>query len=363
MKILHVITMLDVGGAEKLLVDLLPLLRDKGNQVDLLLFNGVDTPFKQVLRQKGIRIFELSHGKDVTKYFKEVYDPLHILRFKKYLNGYDIIHTHNSVCQYYVVISKLLFRSKVKLVTTEHSPNNRRRSILLFRPIDKWMYAQYSKVICIADKTRLNLDAYIGRKVNTCIIHNGVDIRRYVKPIKNISRQNSFIIIMVAALREEKDHETLIKAMAYLPGNYSLLIVGDGVKMQPLKDFSQRLSLSSKVTFTGSRMDIPDLLDQSDVIVLSSHWEGLSLSSIEGMASGRPFIASDVDGLREMVGGAGLLFPHGDDVALAQMIRKLCENPTMYSDVARACQARAKHYDIRIMADNYNNLYKTIIEK
>ena len=74
MKILHVITMLDIGGAERLLVDLLPLLRDKGLQVDLLVFNGVDTMLKDNIMQKGISVFEFSHGDNVKKYYKEVYD-------------------------------------------------------------------------------------------------------------------------------------------------------------------------------------------------------------------------------------------------------------------------------------------------
>lgn len=64
------------------------------------------------------------------------------------------------------------------------------------------------------------------------------------------------------------------------------------------------------------------------------------------MASGRPFIASDVDGLHEMVNGAGVLFPDGDHVALASAIRSLCENPEKYKAVAARCQARAKDYDI-----------------
>jgi glycosyltransferase involved in cell wall biosynthesis len=107
---------------------------------------------------------------------------------------------------------------------------------------------------------------------------------------------------------------------------------------------------------------VPELLESSDLIVLSSHWEGLSLSSIEGMASGRPFIASDVEGLREIVGGAGVLFPHGDSKTLAQKIQWLCENPDEYRAVARRCQARAQQYDISIMAQKYSDLYKSLVK-
>ena len=78
------------------------------------------------------------------------------------------------------------------------------------------------------------------------------------------------------------------------------------------------------------------------------------------MASGRPFIASDVDGLREVVKGAGILFPHGDYRQLAKEIKMLCENPIHYQVVAQECQNRAKQFDISIMAEKYNQLYRSI---
>ena len=361
MRILHVITMLDIGGAERLLVDILPLMRDAGHDVELLLFNGVDTPFKKELGDKGIKIHELSHGDDVKDYYKEVYDPFHIIRLRKYIHGYDIIHTHNFICQFYVALAHFLYQSSTSLVTTEHSSNNRRRTKKCFKPIDKLMYGHYASIICIADKTQQNLESYIGKKSNICTINNGVDVSRFMKPIKDISIKKEFIITMVAGLRTEKDHDTLLRAMTLLPANYHLLLVGDGVKAQELKELTKMYSISDKVTFMGPRMDIPEIYEISDIAVLSSHWEGLSLSSIEGMASGRPFIASDVDGLREIVGGAGFLFPHGDAQELANKIQWLCEHPNEYREVAKRCQERAKQYDISIMAENYLRLYNSIL--
>ncbi len=120
------------------------------------------------------------------------------------------------------------------------------------------------------------------------------------------------------------------------------------------------LQLEGRVRLLGIRTDIPDILAHSDVVVLSSHWEGLSLSSIEGMASGRPFVASDVDGLREIVKGYGILFPHQDYRALASAIQQLCENPVEYRRVAERCQAKAKQYDISLMAKKYNEVYQDL---
>ena len=94
--------------------------------------------------------------------------------------------------------------------------------------------------------------------------------------------------------------------------------------------------------------------------MLSSHWEGFGLVAVEGMASGRPFVASDVDGLHDIVGGAGEVFPAGDDKALATKIQWLCEHPDVYRDVATRCQQAAHRYDISITAEKYLDLYRSL---
>lgn len=222
------------------------------------------------------------------------------------------------------------------------------------------MYRRYAQIVCIGDKALDNLEEYLGKDGKARTIYNGVDTQRFIHPLKDITGQSDFVVTMVAAFRPQKDHETLLRAFKHLPANYHLQLVGDGDRINEMKELCHQLGLDDQVSFLGARMDVPDILDQSDVVVLSSHWEGLSLSSIEGLASGRPFVASDVEGLREVVGGAGVLFPQGDDKALAAEIKALCENPAHYSAVATACQNRAREYDISVMADAYNRLYESL---
>lgn len=356
MKVLHVITSLYTGGAERLMVELLPLLNKSGDcQVDLLLINGVETTFKKEIINSGINVFQLSMTNDV-------YHPRNLLRMRKYLSRYDIVHTHNTAPQLFAVIARMFSKSKAKMVTTEHNSTNRRRVKSWFKPIDRWMYNQYDAIICISDQTRENLERYIGKKETLSTIYNGVDISRLIRPIKQIEGQDEFVITMVSAYREQKDHETLLKAMTHLPDNYRLWLVGGGEKIDRdrVRKICENQGVQQRVDFLGVRNDVPEILEKSDIIVLSSHWEGLSLSSIEGMASGRPFIASDVDGLREMVSEAGVLFPHGDDKELAKSIQHLCEHPDEYRLVAERCQQKSRQYDISIMADKYLELYKRL---
>lgn len=348
MRILHIITSLRTGGAEKLMVDLLPRLRDLGNDVELLLFDGTRTPFYEELENTGIKIHTLSVGGNV-------YNPLNIFRTYRYIKKYDIVHAHNTACQLFVAICSLL--CSVVLFTTEHTTTNRRRNWWWYKPIDKWMYTRYNKIICISDQALKSLEDFHGKNDKNIVIYNGINLDKYLKPIKNITNNKDFIITMIAGFRYQKDQDTLIRALSLLPKNFKLWLIGDGERRQELENLASSLSIENRVKFGGIRNDIPQLLEQTDIVVLSSHWEGLSLSSIEGMASGRPFIASDVDGLREIVNENGILFPHGDEKTLAHEIKSLCENPDRYKQIAIACQAKAKQYDINITAKKYNNLH------
>lgn len=353
MNILHIITSLRTGGAEHLMVDLLPRLRGLGNEVELLVFDGQRTPFFDQLAATGITIHPLGVG-------ESVYHPRNLWRLTRFLrqHHYDIVHTHNTACQLFAPIARILSRGKFRLFTTEHSANNRRRNKWWLKSVDRWMYSSYDCVICISNQTQTNLMEYVGNKPNITTIFNGVATQRFSKPIKNISQNPQFVITMVASLSAAKDQDTLIRAISQLSKSYILQIVGDGPRRIELQSLANKLNVANRVVFLGIRTDIPNVMEASDVMVLSSHWEGLSLSSIEGMASGRPFVASDVDGLREVVAGYGVLFPEGDYRQLAYEIENLCENPAHYRDVAERCQKRAQQFDISIMAEKYSSCYR-----
>lgn len=359
MRILHVITSLQMGGAEKLMVDLLPRLRDAGHEVELAIFDGRITPFYEQLHEDGIHIHRfMPNGGNV-------YNLLNLWKLCRLIHKgrYDIVHTHNTAPQMFAAIGSLV--GKTILVITEHNTNNRRRRWKWYRPIDRLMYNRYNNIICVSGKAEENLRDYLGHSnAAICTILNGIDIEKISKA--NASEKLERIapgsrkIIMVAGFRWEKDQDTLIKSLKYLPENFHLFLVGDGVRRGELEALVESEDLSNRVHLLGLCTDVPQLLHAADYIVMSSHFEGLSLSSVEGMSVGRPFLASDVDGLREVVKGAGILFPHKDAEVLATEVKALDENPAKYKAVAEACYSRARQFDISKMASNYINLYKSL---
>lgn len=354
MRILHIITSLYIGGAEKLMVDLLPRLRVLGNDVELLLFDGTRTPFYDQIEQMGIKIHYLATGGNV-------YNILNLFRLMKFIKKYDIVHTHNTACQYYVALAKLFSLANYKLFTTEHSTNNRRRKYKIFKLVDKFIYRKYNGIISISTKATESLNSFIGHNINIFTIENGINITKFSKLKQTDFSSHDKIITMIAGFREAKDQDTLIQAIKLLPNDYKLWLVGDGQRREILENIVAELNLTNRVKFWGIRSDIPQILEQTHVVVLSSHWEGFGLAAVEAMASARPTIVSNVDGLREIVKGYGILFPSQDSVSLANEIKSLCENQEKYNQIASACQKRAKQFDINIMAKKYNQLYHNVI--
>lgn len=350
LKILHVITSLRTGGAERLMVDLLPRMQEAGHQVDLCVFDGIRTPFTETLEKKGVKIISLSHS---------MYSPVNIIKLIPLIRKYDIIHTHNTPCQFAVALLKRL--TNAILVTTEHNTTNRRRSNNIWYPLDKCLYSNYKKVICISERARTNLVNYLGENCDKYItINNGIDINAFMGNKATHSYDNKITITMVAAFREQKDQKTLIQALELLPNSFHLQLVGDGELRQHYENWTQELSTRNRIRFLGNRSDIPEILQSSDIIVLSSHYEGLSLSCLEGLAAGKPFIASDVEGIHDIVSGYGILFPEGDACTLAQIILELQASEEYSSQVAKRCQERASQFSIENTLEEYLNIYKGI---
>ena len=357
MKILHVITSLHTGGAEKLMVDLLPRLKEHGHDVDLLLFDGTETSFRRDIEKAGIKVFDLGKG-------GSVYSPLKLIKLLPYLRKYDIIHTHNTAPQLFAAIGSML--CSVVLCTTEHTTSNRRRGSRWCAPIDYWMYSRYRKVICISQKTETALINSLKRfPTTTVVINNGIDIAKYTSAIsETLSKKQDgceIALMQVAGFRYQKDQKTVIRALTLLPECVHLYFVGDGEFKNECIEYAHEYNVSARTHFLGIRTDVPRILKDADIVIMSSHWEGFGLAAVEGMAAGKPVIASDVDGLREVVKGAGLLFEKGNETALATQIKSLIASKELWSNVASKCYERAQQFDISKMVKGYLNIYNQIL--
>jgi glycosyltransferase involved in cell wall biosynthesis len=360
MKLLHVINSLGTGGAEKLLVETIPKYKEKNIEVEILLLNGEEHLFYKELRDVHFCPIH-SLGKGI------VYNPLLPFKIIPFIKKYDIVHVHLFPAFYWVAIAKLFIKTKAKFIFTEHNTTNQRRT-LLFRPIERFIYGKYNKIITISKEVENSLIAHLKFLPDRFVrIENGVDLSKIetAERIKTPFFDNpktDKIVLQVSRFYDQKDQKTLVRALKYLPNSIKLLLVGEGKNKLDVQLIANKLSLNKRVKFLGERNDVPSLLKTADIIVLSSKFEGLSLSSIEGMAAGKPFISSNVPGLMDIVKDAGILFPLGDEKILAKEILFLLENKEQYEVVAKKCKIRAAQYDIQLMLEKHIALYRKLTE-
>lgn len=345
MKLLHIISSLEIGGAQRLLSDLLPIQKQQGLDVELLVNVSVENDFTAKIQEAGVKIISLDEP--------NLHSFSNILWLRKIIKGYDVVHVHLFPSVYWVALASIGL--KVKLVYTEHSTSNRRREKSYFRPIEKFVYRQYDKIISISQQTQDALQQWLqssdGRFV---VVNNGVDTKSFSSLRSSVVPKS---LIMVSRFVAAKDQATLIRAMKYVDKEAVLRLVGDGDNLEYCKAIAIAEGVSDRVEFLGSRSDVAELIAGSYIGVQSSNWEGFGLTAVELMAAGKPVIASDVEGLKQVVDGAGIVFRQGNVMELAEKITQLLADEEYYDTVANTCKQRAKVYDISVMASEYKSVY------
>lgn len=367
MKILHIIDSLGMGGAENVLVGLSTGQKDRGHDVTVMpLICPSETPVRRKIENNGVEVLPLREK-------GSFYNPFHILRLAKMIKKYDLVHVHLFPALYWAYFAKVLSNSKVPMVYTEHSTDNKRRRNPFFNWVDRFVYQHgYKMIVACAEKVMETYKMAFPTINHICYINNGVDTSLFVNAAPYTKEEligvadSTFIITMVARFMTMKRQDTIVEALAKLPSDIHTVFVGgnkDDDGLIRVKELADTLRVSERVHFLYIRSDVPRILKTSDVVIMASDYEGLSLSSIEGMAAGKPFVASDVNGLREVVGGAGLLFENKNAVALAEAINKLYIDSTLYEDVRVKCEQRAREYDVNRMVEGYMKVYQDCLRK
>lgn len=346
MKVLHVISSLGIGGAERLISDMLPQMKTAGIDVSLLVYRRRHNVFERKLEDAGIVINSLNISCN--------YNPLIIFYLARIIRSYNVVHVHLFPAIYQVAIANMFCH--IKLIYTEHSTSNWRRNKSYIRGIEKWVYSKYAHIISVSNEVRNNLSNWLENKDNKIsVINNGIDIEAY--RITRGTNYYPFTLLMVSRFVPAKDQMTVIRAMKILSDDVHVVFVGDGETRKACEDLAANLGVAERCHFVGMQSNVPFWISKADVGILSTHWEGLPLTVLEMMAGGLPVVASDVKGVNQVVNGAGILFKVEDDQSLANIISELIENQEYYSSVVVSCRERVNEYNIMNTIKEYIQVY------
>lgn len=352
-RILHITYTMNQGGVDTLLMELLPLIKDDNITIDVLVLKKGNIAMKQRLINSGIGVVE---GK-----YKNIYNPLNIVYLFHKMKGYDIVHTHLFPIQYFIPIACCFKAHSPVLITTEHCNTNKRRNIRWIRPIEKWIYSHYSKIIGVCRASSENLTNWIGSTKNIITIYNGVDFTRLdIAPHYDKSKLNliesDITVMMVARFFKQKNQETAIQAFQYLPQNYKLIFVGDGPSLGRCISITKDLGLESRITFLGKRDDVPSLIDCCDIGLLSSHFEGLPISLLEFMNKAKPVIGTNIDGISDLIKNPDFLFEDNNPKQLSECVLKMIHNYDLMK-TGNYNKRIASEFDINKTASQYRKVY------
>lgn len=358
MRILHVIPQMWIGnGAAKILLNLISNQVKTCSLVDVICLVDVKPSLSEEVKSLGCGLKFLGSYR---------YNPYLIFKLKKEIPKYDIIHVHLFPALYWVAIAHFLVRSNAKLVLTEHSTKNNRQKLHFLKYIEFLIYRRYDKIVAVSNAVKVQLmrNGIPERKIE--VIYNGISIQNIDKVIP-INRSeldipiNAFLITQVARFYLQKDQATLIRSLKYLPNQFFVVFIGDGVLLQKHIELANSIGVLDRIRFLGIRNDVFSILKVSNIVVMSSNFEGFCLSALEGMAAEKPVIASNIPELSEVVKDAGLLFPLHDEKELASLIIKLYEDSDYYQIIAKSCKNRSLSFDEKIMRARYLTVYKKLV--
>ena len=341
-KIIFVIDSLGRGGAQRQLVEILKHLPSAKFQVEVIALSDEKIAYAQELRENRIPLTIIPHtGKWSWRTLVAVYKKIKLVRP-------DIVHA-------WLFTSGLYGRLAAFLAGVPHILYAMRNTIDDMRTPERLvdrLFLPFTEVVTAnAEAIRPGLRSLGVPDSKIRVIYNGIDLAKFpVKVRRGYDREwnipaSSPTVAMVARMSWPKDYETFLKAAARVIEKRKdayFVLIGDGAQRAQVEKMIDVLSLRSHVRMLGERADVWSILQEFDLYVLSSFFEGFSNVIMEAMTAAKPVIACNVGGNTELVmdGSTGLIVPVKDPERLAGAIMDLLADTRRAAQMGRAGRKR-----------------------
>lgn len=382
-RLLHLVQGLGMGGAEVLLVHYIKALGTEEYD-HYVYFFGDDGAVRKRIEALGVPV---CRGKKRDKIKYPIRFALSLIALIRDLYKFirskhiQVIQSHlRHANQLAVIVGKL---SGVPAFPTVHNTMSfvDRRSrwdprVYVMKTVDGIIYRMASRILAVSEGIKeIIYQKYGLDNSKIVVLKNGIVLdsmrTNYMKFKKNhVISKNILNLIAVGSLTYQKALEVLVRATAELVGegkdNVSVLIIGEGDERMQLEELIYDIGVESYVKLLGIRHDVMELMKDSDIFVMPSRYEGLSIAMIEAMACGLPIVASDAPGLNSYIRHMenGLLFPVEDYNALAQCILRLVNDEDMRFRLS--CGARESfetEFDMRRNVKSLDILFRKYTTK
>jgi glycosyltransferase involved in cell wall biosynthesis len=359
-RILHLLSSLEIGGKERAALRLARRAIADGFVAELFLFDSPYRSYDLDLDPAGVPWLFSRRGRGLD------------FRFIKTLAAHcaekriDVLHAHNDTAHVYAALAVRLMASRgPRMVTTLHTKPHYGGVVARF--LTKNAAKHCGGVYAVSEQLAREVVA-TGWLKSCGVILNGVDTNEFspVGPSMNLRSQlripeGHSILAHVARFAAIKKHEDLITALGLLRDQdcpVTVVCVGQGPRLSHIKECADSLS---NIRFIEAIHDMPPFLRSVDGVILCSEHEATPLTLLEGMACGRPVIATAVGGVPALLGEAGgIMVPAGQPVRLAEAIATLAGDISLREALSRRSLQRAQAFGFEEEWATYLKLYQGV---
>jgi glycosyltransferase involved in cell wall biosynthesis len=361
-RILLLVTLAEVGGAQTYLALLVPALVE---EFDVVVAAWGPGPLREAVEKAGARYVPLHHVRRRVSLWRDLRGLIELIGLCRRERPL-IVHANSSKAGILGRAAARIAGVPVRIFTVHGWAFAQYHGVAsaLYLWLDRLVRPFTTHFICVSESTR---DAGIAARTcathNSSVIPNAVDVA--ATPRASLAGDPPRVV-SVGRLKEPKDFVGLVRALSIADAPYRAAIVGEGPDRPTVEEAIHRYASSEHIALLGERSDVAEQLAQSDVFVLASRSEGMPLSVLEAMAAGLPVVASSVGGVPELVvaGETGLLVPPGDIDALADALRAILTNVGLRRAMGNAGRARAQHlFDLSGFRAAHVRLYRETLTR
>ena len=354
MKILQVIPYFCFGGAETMCENLTYALTDLGHQVTVVSLYGEKTPIARRMEAAGVKILYLDKrlGLDLSMVPK----LMKILKLEKP----DVVHTHLDVIKYAVAAAKLC--GIRRYVHTVHNVAHEEAEGRLQKIINTvYFKLGWSVPVALSPEVRNTILSFYGlAEAQVPMIYNGVELGK-CSPKQDYHLASPARLLHIGRFNGQKNHKGLLEAFAQIAAAYPdccLQLIGDGELREETEQLADTLGLQQKVSFLGNQSNIYPFLQEADIFLLPSKFEGMPMTIIEAMGTGLPIVASAVGGVPDMLENrvSGMLVSCDADQT-AQAVLELLNREDLRKDLGINALNGSRTFGADHMAQCYCDVY------
>lgn len=361
MRIMYLLFSFTIGGTERLVADICNEMSVRGNEIHLYIVNDMISEEMLETLNKDVKVFlqkrSVGKGEKLTTLWK-------IARYVK-KNRIQTIHCNSLNSPELLLLSYILNR-RTRIIYTVHGSGQ-------YRTLGKKRITLRNKmcdsIIGISNAVVKDIIDAGADENKVTRIYNGIKHQKYSIAQKKAFDSNEIVIGSIGRIMPSvKGQDVLLCAVPLLKKNHPKIkvIFAGGVadnqkqEYKKLLNYTNKMNLSDNVDFVGAINNVPEFLNQIDICVVPSRFEGFGLALIEAMAMGVPCVVSDVGGLKEIVDNEkiGTIFQSGDSESLARCIEIVVENYRDYKQQAWEYREKiAFKYSIQKLCDNLQKVY------